>query len=157
MLRVRDAVPSDGERVAAMVGALASLDANKQRARFTAADFRRDAFGASARFRCVVAEADAAVVGFATWYPAYDTTSATHGLHLLDLFVEEPARSRGCGTALIRSVARHAAEGGGAWVCLHVRPANKRAFALYRRLGATDLNLRFLAFDTRAFAALAER
>ncbi len=144
--RVRDAVRGDAERVAEMVRRLTAFE-HKDRATFTAADFRRDGFGAKARFRCVVAEADAAVVGYASWYPAYDMTSGTHGLHLLDLFVEEAARGRGCGTALIRAVAHRAAEAGGKWVCLHVRPANTRAFELYRRLGASDLGLRFLAFD----------
>jgi len=152
---VRNAVRGDGERIAAMVALLTAADALKDPATFTAADFRRDGFGPKARFRCVVAELDAAVVGYASWYPAYDMTSGTHGLHLLDLFVEQAARGRGCGTALIRAVARRAADDGGRWVCLHVRPANTRAFALYRRLGATDLGLRFLAFDEHVFAGLA--
>jgi ribosomal protein S18 acetylase RimI-like enzyme len=153
---VRDAVRADAERVAAMVALLTATDALKHRATFTAADFRRDGFGAKARFRCIVAELDAAIVGYACWYPAYDMTTATHGLHLLDLFVTEHARGKGCGTALIRAVARRAAAAGGKWVCLHVRPANTRAFDLYRRLGATDLRLRFLAFDEDVFPALAD-
>jgi ribosomal protein S18 acetylase RimI-like enzyme len=143
---VRDAVPADGERVAEMVRGLMALD-HKPPVTFTANDFRRDGFGIKPRFQCLVAEVDGAVVGYATWYPAYDMTTATHGLHLLDLFVEERARGRGCGTALIRTVGRRAADGGGKWVCLHVRPDNKRASALYHRLGAEDLGLRFLAFD----------
>ena len=150
---VRDAVRHDAERVAEMVGAL-TVHEGKEPSLFTAADFRRDGFGAKPRFRCMVAEADAAVVGFATWYPAYDTTTATHGVHLLDLYVEEGARGRGYGTALIRAVARRAAEAGGKWVCFHVGPANTRAFELYRRLGATDLRLRFMAFDAQAFPAI---
>jgi ribosomal protein S18 acetylase RimI-like enzyme len=150
---VRDAVRRDAERVAQMVGALTAHE-GKDSSLFTAADFRRDGFGAKPRFRCVVVEADAAVVRFATWYPAYDTTTATHGVHLLDLYVEEGARGRGCGTALIRAVARRAAEAGGKWVCFHVRPANTRALELYRWLGATDLRPRFMAFDGQAFPAL---
>lgn len=151
---VRDALPRDGERVAEMVRELSALDGHKDPATFTAADFRLDGFGTAPRFRCLVVEADAAVVGYATWYPAYDMTSATHGLHLLDLFVAEGARGKGCGTALIRAVAQRCADAGGEWICFHVRPANARALALYRRLGADDLKLRFMAFDAEAFAAL---
>ncbi len=151
---VRNAVRGDGRRVAEMVALLTAADALKDPATFTAAFFRRDGFGPKARFRCVVAELDASVVGYSSFYPAYDMTSGTHGLHLLDLFVEQEARGRGCGTALIRAVADRAAEAGGKWVCLHVRPANTRAFELYRRLGATDLGLRFLAFDEPVFAGI---
>jgi len=150
----RDAVPGDGERVAELIAALAAHE-GKPRATFTAADFRRDAFGTRPRFRCVVAEADAGVVGIATWYPAYDATTATHGFHLLDLFVEEAVRGHGCGTALIRALAQRAAKDGGRWICLHVGPANARAQNLYRRLGATDLGLQFLAFDEDVFPGLA--
>jgi ribosomal protein S18 acetylase RimI-like enzyme len=146
LIRVRDAAPADGERVAAMVRGLTGGE-HKPPATFTAADFRRDGFGARPRFHCLVAEVDGAVVGYATWYPAYDMSSATHGLHLLDLFVEEAGRGRGCGTALIRAVGRRAADGGGKWICFHTRPDNTRALALYRRLGAEDLGLLFLAFD----------
>jgi ribosomal protein S18 acetylase RimI-like enzyme len=75
-------------------------------------------------------------------------------LHLLHVFVTQPARGCGCGTALLRAAARRCAEAGGDWLCLHVRPDNKRATALYRRLGARDRELRFMAFDAEAFAAL---
>ena len=119
--RVRDAVPG-GRGTGGRNGARAGVAARTSRGTFTAADFRRDAFGPAPRFRCVIAEADAAVVGYATWYPAYDITSATHGLHLLDLFVEEPVRGQGYGTALIGAVARRATDAGGDWICLHVRP-----------------------------------
>jgi ribosomal protein S18 acetylase RimI-like enzyme len=150
---VRDALPRDGERVAEMVHELAAHE-GKSPGTFTAADFRRDGFGTVARFRCVVVEADGSVVGYASYYRAYDMTSATHGLHLLDLFVAPRARNRGCGTALLRAVGRRCAEAGGEWLCFHVRPRNARAAALYRRLGACDLKLRFMAFDAEAFAAL---
>jgi ribosomal protein S18 acetylase RimI-like enzyme len=146
LIRVRDAVPADGERVAAMVRGLTAGE-HKPPATFTAADFERDGFGARPRFHCLVAEVGRAVLGYATWYPAYDMSSATHGLHLLDLFVEEAGRGRGCGTALIRALGRRAADGGGKWICFHTRPDNPRALALYRRLGAEDLGLLFLAFD----------
>jgi ribosomal protein S18 acetylase RimI-like enzyme len=153
MNQVRDALPDDGERVAELVREFGVLE-GKDPAKFTAADFRRDGFGPVPRFRCIVAEVKGAIVGYASYNPAYDMTSASHGLHLLELFVSQPARNRGCGTALLRSVARHCAEAGGEWLCFHVRPANVRATALYRRLGAYDLELRFMAFDEEAFAAL---
>jgi ribosomal protein S18 acetylase RimI-like enzyme len=150
---VRDATPEDGERVAELVRELGVLE-GKDFSTFTAADFRRDGFGPVPRFRCVVAEAEAGIVGYATWYPAYDMTTASHGLHLLDLFVTQSIRSRGCGTRMLRAVARHCAEAGGEWLCFHVRTDNARAIALYERLGAYDLKLRFMAFDEAAFAAL---
>ena len=153
MNQVRNASPEDGERVAELVRELAVLE-GKPPATFTAADFCRDGFGPAPRFGCVVLEAEAAILGYATWYPAYDMTSASHGLHLLELFVSQSARNRGRGTALLRAVGRHCAEAGGEWLCFHVRPDNARAMALYRGLGAYDLELRFMAIDEKAFAAL---
>jgi ribosomal protein S18 acetylase RimI-like enzyme len=149
---VRDALPQDGERVAELVREFEALGGKA--ATFTAADFRRDGFGAEAYFRCMVVEVDTAIVGYATYNSAYDMGTASRGLHLLHLFVTQPARSSGYGTALLRAVSRRCAEAGGDWLCLHVRPENTRATALYRRLGACDRELRFMAFDAAAFAAL---
>lgn len=150
---VRDAVRRDAERVAEMVHQLARAGHAGDPPAFTAADFRRDGFGATASFRCVVAELKGRLVGYAACNSAYDMSTSARGAHLLNLFVEESARGQGCGTALIRAVMRHTAKSGGTWLCFHVSPDNKRAIDLYRRLGARELGLSLMRFDTKTFSA----
>ncbi len=150
---VRDAVASDGERVAAMVAKLAASEGKPEGA-FSAAHFRRDGFGPDARFGCLVAERNGTVVGYASYYPAYDMATPSHGLHLLDLFVEPDARRSGVGTALMRAVAERCRRQGGRWISLHVLPRNASARAFYARLGAHSLGLMFLAIEDVALVDL---
>jgi ribosomal protein S18 acetylase RimI-like enzyme len=150
---VRDAVAGDGERIASMVAKLAASE-GKPKSGFSAAHFRRDGFGPDARFGCLVAERDGAVVGYASYYPAYDMATPSHGLHLLDLFVEPDARRSGVGTALVREIAERCHRRGGRWISLHVRPRNAGARAFYERLGAQSLGLLFLAIADAALADL---
>ena len=150
---VRNAVAGDSERVAAMVAELAASE-GKPAGAFSAAHFRRDGFGPAARFGCLVAERDGTVVGYASYYPAYDMATPSHGLHLLDLFVAPDARRSGVGTALMRAVGERCRRRGGQWLSLHVLPRNAGARVFYERLGAEDLGLAFLAVEGVALANL---
>lgn len=151
---VRDARPEDAARVVAMIHAVGKFE-RKPPSGATTATFLRDCFGARSWVRCLVAGLEAVPVGFALYHPAYDTNTPSHGLHLLDLFVEAHMRRRGVGKALIRALARRCTAEGGEWLSLHTRADNSNARAVYARLGATDLEFRFLSFDDAAFAALA--
>jgi ribosomal protein S18 acetylase RimI-like enzyme len=151
---VRDARPEDAARVVAMIHALGKFE-RKPPSGATTATFLRDYLGARSWVRCLVAGLEAVPVGFALYHPAYDTNTPSHGLHLLDLFVEAEMRRRGVGKALIGALARRCAAEGGEWLSLHTRTENANARAVYARLGATDLGFRFLSFDDTAFAALA--
>lgn len=153
-IAVREAVPGDGERVAALVAALAASE-GKPPAGFSAEDFRCDGFGPAARFACLVAERDGAIVGYASYYPAYDMATPSHGLHLLDLYVEPQARRSGIASALLRALAERCRRCGSRWISLHVLPGNPGARTFYARLGARDLELLFLAIGDEALAALA--
>jgi ribosomal protein S18 acetylase RimI-like enzyme len=149
---VRGARPADGARVAAMVRALA-VSEGKAPSGFSAADFARDGFGPNPRFTCLVAARGRALLGYAIYYPAYDAATPSHGLHLLDLWVEPDARNDGIGTALIEEVSRRCRDAGGTWITLHVRRQNA-ARALYTRLGGVPLRLLFLAIEGDALTIL---
>jgi GNAT superfamily N-acetyltransferase len=136
-LVIRPALREDGEAVAAMASALL-VDEGKPPTRFSAADFRRDGFGPHAAFSTVVAELDHAIVGYALFYPGYDTESVSRGLFLADLFVARSARRQGIGRALVAAVARACLDHGGEWLFWLVLPANHGALAFYQRLGAVD-------------------
>jgi len=123
---------------------------------FTAAAFRRDGFGARPAFRCLLAEWRGAVVGYALHYPDYDTDRLVRSVYLADLYVENTARRRGIGGALMAAVA-HAGRGHGA-ATMHwgVLRSNDRARRFYRRHGREhdDILICWTAADRlRALAA----
>ncbi|HLB79526.1 MAG TPA: GNAT family N-acetyltransferase [Dongiaceae bacterium] len=133
-LRLRPATPADAEAVAATYRAL-SRDEGGPPSRFTAAAFRRDGFGAEPAFRCLLAERDGAVVGYALYYPDYDTDRLVRSVYLADLYVENTARRRGVGGALMAAVARAGRGHGAEAMHWSVMRSNARARRFYRRYG----------------------
>ena len=75
---------------------------------FPAAAVERDGFGARAAFRCLLAELDGQAVGYAMYHDCYNSDLARRGLWLVDLYVEERARSNGLGRRLMAALARQA-------------------------------------------------
>jgi len=140
-VRIRSARVEDGEAVAALATRLMASE-GKPPPSLTPQAFRRDGFGPGARFATLVAEAANGLVGYALYYPAYDSESASHGLLVSDLFVAEEARRNGIGRALMRAVARVARETGGAWLFWLVIEGNREARAFYDRLGAEGMPVR---------------
>lgn len=102
---IRAATPRDGERVAEMAAAL-SREEGGPPSRFSAEAFRRDGFGQSPAFACLVAERDGTVIGYALHHPDYDTGRLARGVYLSDLYVEKTARRLGAGRALMAATAR---------------------------------------------------
>lgn len=102
-------------------------------------DRLRDA--ALRHLRFLVAELDGELIGFGllvfsrpTTWPDAGTTGLLPGI--LDLHVAEMVRGQGIGTAMIRRMEELAAKEGYDRLYLSVDPVeNKRAYALYERLG----------------------
>lgn len=130
--RVRPAAPDDAEAVAAMARASAPFRGGTPR--LSAEAFRRDGFGRSAAFRALVADSGDGACGYAIFYWGYDTASASRGVCLADLFVEEARRRRGVGGALVRGVARLARSEGARWMFWPVLKRNRGARRFYRAL-----------------------
>ncbi len=97
-------------------------------------DWRRDGFGARAKFTALVAEYDSAVVGMVIYekrgFPGWNGTA----LFMHDLFVEEAQRGRGCARALMAHLAGVAQAEGAAFIELTVDKDNK-AREFYERVG----------------------
>lgn len=132
-LVVRPARPGDGEAVAAMAQALGRSDSGRA-SDFTAERFRDDGFDAGRAFETLVAESGDGLLGYAIFYPGYDTDSASRGIYLADLYVREGYRRRGVGRALVRGLAAHGRSGGARWMFWSVRRRNRRARRFYRAL-----------------------
>ncbi len=97
------------------------------------ADFQTD------RYRLLVADHDARVVGYALYFMTYSTFLARPSLYLEDLFVLPDARRLGIGTAFLKRLIEQAAATGCGRFEWTVLDWNESAQAFYRSLGAEVL------------------
>ena len=155
-LVIRPARPEDDEPVAAMARALGRSDSGRA-SDFTPERFRRDGFGDDPAFGTLVADAGGELLGYAIFYPGYDTDSATRGIYLADLYVREEFRRRGVGRSLIEGLAAHGRSGGARWMFWSVRRRNRGARRFYRALAPELRDVLLCAAFGRRFERLAER
>lgn len=149
MISVRPAEPEDADAVARFAQALSLSDGGRP-SQFSAEIYLRDGFGADPAFRALIAELDGQAVGYALYYPGYDTDRATRGVYLADLFVVERHRRHGAGRALMQAVARACADAGGCWMFWSVLKQNRAGRRFYRTM-APELK------DVVVCAALGDR
>ena len=154
-MHVRAAVPADAETIAALAHAL-SREEGYPAPGLQGQHVRAEAFGASPRFRVLIAERDGQPAGYALYFPAYDTDHAARGFYLQDLYVLPEARRQGIGRALMAAVARASAAEGGGYIFWNARPENRAALAFYRRIGARKEPTVTLSLQSDALRRLAE-
>ena len=152
---VREAMPADAETIAAFAHAL-TLEEGYPAPALEAGHVRAEGFGASPRFRALIAERHGQPVGYALFYPAYDTDHAARGFYLQDLYVVPEARGRGAGRALMAAVARACAADGGCYVFWNAQPRNRAGLAFYRAIGAREEPVVTLSLQPDALRRLAE-
>ena len=139
-LTIRPARPDDADTIRRFILELATYEGAPDAVEVTAAELRAQLASATPPFECVLAEFDDRPVGFTVFFPNYSTWRGRRGLYLEDLFVTEPDRHRGVGTALLRHVVRLARARGCARVEWAVLDWNTPAIAFYRSLGAVPLD-----------------
>lgn len=154
--RIRPFVAADAEAVAAMIHALNAAEGYDPRLGPDAAALPAAYLGAQATGRCLVAEMEGVIVGYATLHVTYETTFASRGVYVADLYVVPPARLRGIGRALIGAAARLAAAEGGGHLWWTALPHNEAGQAFYRRLGAEPEPVIAFALARESFAQLAQ-
>ncbi|MGI4758965.1 MAG: GNAT family N-acetyltransferase [Janthinobacterium lividum] len=138
-LHIRAAEPSDVPVIAALIRELAIYEKEPDSAMATEEDLLRDGFGPEPYFRCLIAEWQGQVAGFALYFFQYSTWEGRPALYLEDLFVREPFRKRGIGVALFRTLAKVAMERNCTrfqWECLDW---NQPALDFYETVGAQVL------------------
>ena len=138
-LSIREAVPSDVPEILALIRDLAVFEKEPDAAIATEEDLLRDGFGPEPYFRCIMAEWDGAIAGFALYFFQYSTWEGRPALYLEDLFVREAFRKRGIGVALFQRLAQIALERRCTrfqWECLDW---NQPALDFYESTGATVL------------------
>jgi GNAT superfamily N-acetyltransferase len=133
MISVRPAEPEDAEVVARFAQALSLSDGGRP-SRFTAEIYRRDGFGERPAFHALIAEIGGEPVGYALYYPGYDTDRATRGVYLADLYIMERFRRRGVGRILMQAVAKACRSDGGGWMFWSVLKRNRAGRRFYRTM-----------------------
>jgi len=83
----------------------------------------------------LLATLDGAAVGFVQLYPSFSSVAMRRQWILNDLFVTQPARRRGVGLALMRAAEALAREDGARGISLGTMKANRKAKALYEKVG----------------------
>jgi GNAT superfamily N-acetyltransferase len=155
-LAIREATEADVPEILALIRELAVYEKEPDAVLTTEADLRRDGFGPEPYFRCLMAEWEGRVAGFALYFFQYSTWQGRPALYLEDLFVRDQFRKRGIGVALFRHLAKVAVERNCTrfqWECLDW---NRPALDFYESTGAKVmrewLNLRVTGEALRALA-----
>jgi GNAT superfamily N-acetyltransferase len=139
MLLIRNATAADVSLILDFVRRLAEYEREPNAVVATGEDFLRDGFGATPKYRCLIADWDNRPAGFAFFFYNYSTWRGRPGLYLEDLFVLPEMRGRGIGKGLLQRVAEIAVGEhcyGIRWMVLEW---NAPAIKFYESLGAEIL------------------
>jgi GNAT superfamily N-acetyltransferase len=153
---VRRALAEDAVMLAELAGLLTREDTGTA-SRLRPRDLLEHCFGERPLFEALVAEEAGRLLGYASFYPAYDTQYAVKGFYLQDLYVRKEARRRGVGRALMAAVARACLDAGGSYMFWHAQPSNRAGRAFYRALGARSEPVSTLSLQPGPMRKLAGR
>jgi ribosomal protein S18 acetylase RimI-like enzyme len=138
-LKIRPALPGD----ARFIGELAQQFADYLRSlgdqtdfKLTAEAYLRDGFGLQPAFHGLVVEDHGYVIGYLLYHFGYDSDGAYRNLHIVDLYVDSKARTKGIGRSLMMAAAGVARNAGAREMTWSVYHANKLATAFYEKLEA---------------------
>ena len=151
---IRRARPGDAPAIARLVHTLNRQQGDHE-SRNIAGALVRDALRTRRFVDIIIASIDEKIVGYALFTRAYETSYATHGLYLNDLYVAPAQRRRGIGRTLLAAVAREGKRRGVTFLWWASRPWNHDAHRFYAALGARMEPVFAHAVTHQAFRALA--
>jgi GNAT superfamily N-acetyltransferase len=102
-LNIREAKPEDVGRILYMIKELAIFEREKYAVKITEEELLVDGFGKNPLFKCIVAEFENKVIGFALYYMRYSTWQGKT-IYLEDFLVEDKYRSLGVGKLLFEEM-----------------------------------------------------
>jgi GNAT superfamily N-acetyltransferase len=105
--------------------------------RGTEDSLRHHGFGATPRFRAVLACEGADVVGLTLSFPEYSSWRGTVGIFVQDLYLRDHLRGRGLGRRLLAETVRACADWEPSFVTLIVHHGNTAAQGFYAAQGFT--------------------
>ncbi|WP_035723084.1 GNAT family N-acetyltransferase [Fodinicurvata fenggangensis] len=140
MIRIRAAHQEDCAQILQLIKELADFEELSDQVLASEEDLKRDGFGESPRFECLIAEdhentaAPPTALAFALFFHTYSTFAGRPGLYLEDIYVRERARGLGVGRQLLSRLAVIAQERGCPRLDLSVLHWNP-ARSFYEKLG----------------------
>lgn len=137
---LRVARPGDEPGILACIQGLADYEREPDAVENTVEALTVTLFGDDPKAFCHVVERDGRIVGIALWFLTYSTWTGRHGIWLEDLYVDDEQRGRGCGKALIASLAAVCVERGYSRLEWTVLDWNAPAVAFYRAISATPMD-----------------
>lgn len=139
-IAIRVAVEADLALIIGYINALADYERLRDEVRIERDTLRAHLFGARPMAEVLIAELDAAPVGFALFFHNFSTFEGRPGIYLEDLFVDPAARGAGAGRALLARLAQLALERGCARLEWAVLDWNTPAIKFYQSLGARSMD-----------------
>ncbi|WP_282295570.1 GNAT family N-acetyltransferase [Stenotrophomonas sp. PS02289] len=133
---IREATADDATLILRFIRELAIYEKAESSVQTDEAGIRESLFGAGAKARALICEADGAAIGYAVYFYNYSTWLGRNGIYLEDLYVSPASRGSGAGKALLQHIARQAvAEGCGRFEW-SVLDWNEPAIKFYEAAGA---------------------
>jgi GNAT superfamily N-acetyltransferase len=139
-LRIATATEPDIPVILALIQGLAEYERLDHEVTATEDGLRKTLFGAHPSAEVVLAYWDRECAGFAVFFATYSTFLGRPGIYLEDLFVKPHFRGKGIGLALLKHVAKLAAERGCGRLEWGVLNWNESAIGFYEKLGAVPMD-----------------
>jgi GNAT superfamily N-acetyltransferase len=155
---IREALRQDAELILEFIRKKAGFDGVPDWVEATEEKLASELFGLKPVAFVLFAEIEGKAVGFAIYFLTFSSFLARPGIWLDDLYVDESARGRGAGKALLAHLAKIAEERGYGRVEWVTAADNAKGLAFYRRNGArVQETVRVLRLDRAAIAELARK
>jgi ribosomal protein S18 acetylase RimI-like enzyme len=135
---IRLATAGDVDVIHALVQHLADSTGQQHRFLSRAEDFLKFGFSDNPQFEVLLAEQDDAVVGLCLFFYDFSSWRGELGVYIQDLVVDNAARARGTGRALLRETVRHAKQHGATHLRLTVERDNEAAIGFYEAIGLKE-------------------
>ncbi len=137
--QIRAATPGDVDDIFALIQELAAYEQLTHQVTGSPEMLKRHLFGSPACAEVLVVVQTEKLIGFGLFFQTYSTFLTQPGLYLEDLYVQEPFRGQGIGTALIQAIAAIAQARGCGRLEWTVLDWNTPAIRFYEKIGATVL------------------
>lgn len=138
MFTIRKAEKSDVKAILQLIKGIAAYEKMENQVIATEESVAHAMFGENVT-KCLMAQEDDKIVGFALYFYNYSTFIGTKGLYLEDLFLYPEYRKKGYGKMLMQALFKIAKEencGRMEWTCLNW---NTPSIDFYKSLGATPM------------------
>jgi GNAT superfamily N-acetyltransferase len=138
-IRVRPAIPADGEVWLSLIDALADYEQLPRPDASARQRLLSEVFGERLHLQVFLAESSNRIIGYAMTFETYSSFLAMPTLYLEDLFVLKDYRGQGAGFQLFRHCVQEAHRRGCGRMEWQVLDWNRPAIDFYERIGARQL------------------